>query len=405
MKAQKTLLLLGGARYALPVIDAAHELGARVVTCDYLPGNYAHRFSDGYVDASIVDRGAVLSAAREVRADGIMSFAADPGVVSAAYAAEELGLPFQGPLASIEVLQDKERFRAFLADNGFNCPERRVFPSAAAAAAAADSLEYPVIAKPVDSAGSKGCSRVDSPGGLAAAVGEALKHSLSGRCIVERFLERRGDSSDADAFLVGGEFRCVSFTSQLFDPACPNPYTPAAYAMPASMPAWAQGELRSELQRLAGLLGLRDGVFNVETRVAADGRAYVMELAPRGGGNRLSEMLRLATGGEVDLVRGAVQAALGMPVDRVSEPVCDGVWYQEMLHSGRAGEFRGVSYAPGFREAHVAEEQLWVALGERVGAFDGANRAFGSVFLRFDDRVGLDAFLADREACMRVEVG
>ena len=28
----KTLLLLGGARYAIPVIDAAHELGARVVT-------------------------------------------------------------------------------------------------------------------------------------------------------------------------------------------------------------------------------------------------------------------------------------------------------------------------------------------------------------------------------------
>lgn len=28
----KTLLLLGGARYALPVIKAAHELGAKVVT-------------------------------------------------------------------------------------------------------------------------------------------------------------------------------------------------------------------------------------------------------------------------------------------------------------------------------------------------------------------------------------
>ena len=36
----KTLLLLGGARYALPVIKAAHELGAEVVTCDYLPHNY-----------------------------------------------------------------------------------------------------------------------------------------------------------------------------------------------------------------------------------------------------------------------------------------------------------------------------------------------------------------------------
>ena len=92
---QKTLLLLGGARYALPVIEAAHEVGARVVTCDYLPGNYAHRFSDAYVNASIVDREAVLAAAKECHADGVMSFAADPGVVSPPEAAGRRGLALQ----------------------------------------------------------------------------------------------------------------------------------------------------------------------------------------------------------------------------------------------------------------------------------------------------------------------
>ena len=117
----KTLLLLGGARYALPVIESAHELGARVVTCDYLPDNYAHRFSDGYINASIIDKDAVLAAAREIGADGIMSFAADPGVTSAAYAAEKLGLPFQGSFESVSILQDKNRFRSFLRENGFNC--------------------------------------------------------------------------------------------------------------------------------------------------------------------------------------------------------------------------------------------------------------------------------------------
>ena len=59
----KTLLLLGGARYALPVIDAAHEVGAKVITCDYLPNNFAHAYSDGYINASIVDNEAVLAAA------------------------------------------------------------------------------------------------------------------------------------------------------------------------------------------------------------------------------------------------------------------------------------------------------------------------------------------------------
>ena len=400
----KTLLLLGGARYALPVIKAAHELGAKVVTCDYLPHNYAHAFSDDYINASIIDNEAVLAAAKKCKADGIMSFAADPGVVSASYAAEKLGLPFQGSYEAISILQDKERYRAFLRDNGFNCPELHIYRSADEAMKEADSIAYPVIAKPVDSAGSKGCSRVDGPEDLKAAVEYALEFSRDGRCIVEQFLEKKGDSSDADGFVSGGKFSCVSFTSQLFDPSVPNPYTPAAYAMPASLPAWAQIELVSELQRLADLLGLRDGVFNIETRVATDGKAYIMESSPRGGGNRLCEMLKYATDGKTDLVMAAVKAALGEPVSNLSMPVYNGFWYQQMLHSDHDGVFAGMEYASDFIASHLAEEQLWIEPGAKIEAFTAANHAFGSVFLRFDTQAELDAFRAEPSEFMRAKV-
>lgn len=386
----KKLLVLGGSRYVLPVIEAAHQLDCEVVTCDYLPGNVAHRYSDGYRNVSIVDKDAVLATAEELRVDGIMSFAADPGVVSASYAAEKLGLPFQGSHEAVCVLQDKKRFRSFLRSNGFNCPEVHVFSSAADALSAADGITYPVIAKPTDSAGSKGCSRVDGPSELANAVEYALSFSSGGACIVEQFLEKASPSSDADAFAIGGKFECVSFTSQLFDDIAPNPYTPAAYAMPAAMPQWAQSELVSELQRLSDLLQLRDGVFNVETRLATDGKPYIMEVSPRGGGNRLSEMLRYASG--VDLVRASVQAALGEAAEDVRMPEYDGCWYQLMLHSSNGGVFRGVEYAPGFREAHVAEEQFWVDEGSKVEGFSSANFAFGSVMMRFDSGADLERF-------------
>ena len=81
---QKKLLLLGGSNYLLPVIREAHALGIHVITCDYLPDNIAHRFSDEYRNVSIIDKEAVLAAARELRIDGVMSFACDPGVVTAA---------------------------------------------------------------------------------------------------------------------------------------------------------------------------------------------------------------------------------------------------------------------------------------------------------------------------------
>lgn len=398
----RTLLLLGGSRYSIPVIEAAHDLGARVVTCDYLPNNYAHRYADQYVNASVIDHEAVLQVAKDVHADGIMSFAVDPGVTSAAYAAEKLGLPFQGSYEAVSILQDKQRFRTYLRDHGFNCPEIHVFASANEAVAHARVLKYPVIAKPVDSAGSKGVTRVDSTEELASAVDFALGFSKSGHCIVEQFLEKKYPSSDADGFTVDGAFDCVSFTSQYFDLACMNPYAPAAYGMPAEMPTEAQLRLKDDLQRLSDLLGLRSGVYNIETRVATDGKPYIMELSPRGGGNNLCEMLRFASG--VDLIRAAVQAALDMPIEGVREPQYDGFWYQQIVHSRKNGIYAGMWYAPGFASKHLVKESIWVRPGDCVESFGAANNAFGYCFLRFDTRQDLDEFRNNEDKYMRVEV-
>lgn len=93
-KRMKKLLLLGGSKYLLPAIEAAHNIegGVHVITCDYLPDNVAHKYSDEYHNVSIVDKEAVLNLARELKIDGILSFATDPGVVTAAYVAEKWDL-------------------------------------------------------------------------------------------------------------------------------------------------------------------------------------------------------------------------------------------------------------------------------------------------------------------------
>lgn len=97
----KKLMLLGGARCALPVIKATHELGTYVITCDYLPDNIAHKYSDQYCNINIIEKEKVLEAARKLNIDGLMSFACDPGVVTAAYVAEQMGLPNVGPYESV----------------------------------------------------------------------------------------------------------------------------------------------------------------------------------------------------------------------------------------------------------------------------------------------------------------
>ena len=160
MAKQKKLMLLGGLRYLLPVIEEAHKLGVHVITADYLPDNIAHKYSDEYCNVSIIDKEAVLKAAQELQIDGILSHAVDPGVVSAAYVAEKMGLPFQCSYKAACILQDKSIFRQFLADNGFNCPHAKGYNNVKDALKDVDYFTWPVIVKPVDSAGSKGVTKV-----------------------------------------------------------------------------------------------------------------------------------------------------------------------------------------------------------------------------------------------------
>lgn len=375
-------MLLGGLRYLIPVIEAAHELGLHVITCDYLPDNIAHKYSDEYHNVSIIDKEAVLKLAQELQIDGIMSFAVDPGVVTAAYVQEQMGLPSFGPYESVCILQDKARFREFLRKHGFNCPWAYGFDSVDAAMAAADKFTYPAIVKPTDAAGSKGVTRVNSHQELENACHIAMQNSLSGSLIIEEFIEKLGHTTGSDSFVVEGVFKFFSFDNQYFDEHSPNPYVPSAHSWPSTMPMDKQKELKSELQRLISILGMKNGVFNIEARVGVNGKVYIMEVSPRGGGNRLSEVLYMATG--VNLIKNAVRVCLGMPPENIGPCVYDGAWAILMLHSDVDGKFMGVEYHPDF-EKNIIAHDIYVNKGDVLHGFRGANDVIGHVIIKSDN--------------------
>jgi len=397
----KRLLLLGGSRYLLPVIEAAKKLGIYTITCDYLPDNIAHRYSDEYCNVSIIDQEAVLQAAKKLNIDGVMSFACDPGVVTAAYVAEKLGLPSCGSYESVCILQNKGRFRKFLAEHGFTVPAAKGYTSVEEALGDTDRFSWPVIVKPTDSAGSKGVTRVDDPGKLEESIRYALSFSHCDEFIIEDFIEKKGFSSDTDSFSVDGELKFVSFSSQRFDEKAENPYTPSAYSWPASISPEHQEELTKEIRRLLKLLKMRTSIYNIEVRESTSGKAYIMELSPRGGGNRLAEMLRYATG--VDLITNAVRAAVGMPVEGVEQKPYDGCWAEVILHSDRPGVFDRLNIAEEIR-GNVVEEDLWIAPGDRVGGFSAANEAIGTLVLKFDTQARLQEVMQDVSRYVKVEL-
>lgn len=400
---QKKLMLLGGIRYLLPVIETAHKYGYHVITVDYIPDNIAHKYSDEYHNVSILDKDAVLRLAKDLQIDGILSFAVDPGVVTAAYVAEQMRLPFSCSYSAACTLQNKVLFRQFLKDNGFNVPTARGYSSVESAVLDAGVFHWPVIVKPADSAGSKGVTRVDRPEDLSGAVYEALAASHSHSFIVEDYLEKEGLSSGSESFFVDGKLMYNGFYDQFFDMNAANPYTPSAECWPADKPEPVLDEVRSELQRLGDFLHFGTGLFNVEWRVCTDGKVYLMEVSPRAGGNRLAEILNYAA--DVDLIDAEVRKAMGERVSGIHEPHYRGSFAIQVLHASSSGCFKGIEINPEIEKDYLLEKEIRVRSGEKISSFTGANSAIGTLFLRTDNRIDMNRLLNNISDFVTVKVG
>ena len=117
----KKLLLLGAMQMHIPIIKRAKEKGIYVITCDYIPENEGHKYADECFFDSTTDINAVYNIAKRCNVEGIMTFNSDPAAISAAYIAEQLRLPGSGYNA-VKIMSEKDLFRKFLSENGFNVP-------------------------------------------------------------------------------------------------------------------------------------------------------------------------------------------------------------------------------------------------------------------------------------------
>ena len=229
-----------------------------------------------------------------------------------------------------------------------------------------------------------------------------MEHSISGHIIVEEFIDKQGCSSDTDSFSEDGKLKFVSFCAQRFDAEATNPYTPAAYSWPSTFTKEQEEYLTSEIQRLITLLNLKTVVYNIEVRVAPNGKPYIMELTPRGGGNRLCEMLRYATG--VDMITAITRAIVGDPIlEPIEQKPYNGHWAEIILHADQSGVFDHLEVSKDL-PAEVVEEDLWVKQGDKVESFEGANNAIGTLVLKFETAETLEHAITHQREWLKVVV-
>ena len=268
----KRILFLGAAPTQIPPLRYALEQGHHVITCDYLPENPGHRLAHESYNVSTTDKEAVLNLARLLKIDGIVAYASDPAAPTAAYAAEQMGLP-GNPYQSVLILTRKNLFRAFLEQHGFNVPRSQSFYDREKARVWLNEIGVPAFIKPVDSSGSKGVTRLDDPAKFDEAFDHALTFSHQKMVVVESQIVRARYQVAGDGFVVNGQlaFRC--WADEHFDRLC-NGLVPIGQTFPTSHPDDLLEIAHAESQRLLTLLGIRTGALNFDFVFTEDGKFY-----------------------------------------------------------------------------------------------------------------------------------
>lgn len=402
---KKALLLLGGSQQQVIAIEKANELGYRTVLCDYLPDNPGQYCADVFYQVSTTDRGAVLEVARKENVSGVLAYASDPAAPTAAYVAEALDLP-TNPLSAVETLSYKHKFRSHLKANGLPCPKATTFlidDSIDAVRSAISDLALPFVVKPTDASGSKGVSVVSSLSQLEAAVEYAKKFARGNVLIAEEYIERTFPYVvGGDIFVVDGEVRFWGLMSCLRDPE--SDLVPMGEFFPAGLTDFQINKIQDVVRRLVCSLGIRFGELNVEILLGKHDTPYILELGARAGGNMIPVQLSDISG--IDLVKANVLCAMGenpgsMEFDRHDVGYA---WSTYVLHSLCSGTYEGWSCSEPLRGC-VYREVPYIESGCHVDCFDGANKAIGMLFMRFENEEALRTFVNDPLSQINVLVG
>lgn len=374
----KKIMMLGGNIFQETAVLAAKKLGYHVIDVDYLPDNPAHKYADEYYNISTIDKEKVLEKARELKIDGIVSYASDVSAPTAAYVAEAMGLP-TNPYESVMVMTHKDQFRAFMRKQGLPMPKGSSFFAYSEAEAFARTLKLPIMVKPVDSSGSKGVTKVIDLDQLKAAWDEALSYSISHHVIIEEFIEKKGYQIDGDIFVRDGKIVFWGICDQHNDLAVSR-YAPVGSSFPSIQSRKVQKRAEEIVQSILSGLHMTMGAYNVEYIIGKNDEVYILEIGPRNGGNLIPDTVCAATG--VDMAMYTVRQAVGDDISDLKQVPSSACCSSYILHSREEGIFQSIDFDEEVQK-RIVKCFVTAEPGDQVYPFRNGKFGIGAMVLCF----------------------
>lgn len=343
---KKRVFMLGAGFMQGVAIRAARALGCTVIAVDGNPSAVCATEADEFVCIDLKDTAHLIDYARYLQQNGgldaVFTAATDFSAAVAAIAAAcgLRGHTLEAALNATDKVRMRECFRkadvpspAFIemttADlassavvaSSTAAPTDRLdatdnvrYSDAGAATAVTNALErrlgelagrFPLVVKPVDNMGARGCSLVKDLSGLREAAETALRYSRSGRVIVEEYIE--GSEFSIEGLVFGGRLYITALADRhIFFP----PYfIEMGHTIPSECPQEIADEVISVFERGVHALGLTDGAVKGDILVRG-GKAFVGEIAARLSGGYMSGWTVPYSCG-LDITAAALTLALG----------------------------------------------------------------------------------------------
>ncbi|MFJ7326488.1 ATP-grasp domain-containing protein [Streptomyces cyaneofuscatus] len=320
------------------VVVASHEAGSRVVA-EAVRSLATETITVDTNDSEALGA-AVDESHRRNRIDAVVA-GGEFYVPAAARLAERLGLAGLDP-ATVDRVRYKPAMRRAVADAGLLVPRFAVVRDPAELDAACAYVGFPAVIKPVESGGSIHVSRVDtvaeSRTALAAMYADEeleFDRPLDTDALLEQYVA--GPEYSADGYVRDGEVVVVAVTRKLLGPE-PR-FLEIGHLTPAPLDDATRREISEYAAGVAKAVGITVGPFHCELRLDGDGRPVLMEIAARLPGDKITDLMEMATG--LVLPRMVLAASTGSdPADlgAYREPVAASAGIR-FLTAGGSGEY------------------------------------------------------------------
>ena len=309
----KKILILGAGIYQVPLIKAARRLGIYSIVVS-IPGNYpGFALADKVYYENTTDYAKILEIAKEEKIDGIVTAGTDVAVITIGKVCDALGLTGLSEQAAV-IATDKLLMKEVYEAGGVRTARyRKVYFDNDAYADQISELTLPLMFKSVDSSGSRGIVKVDTPEQFDSARETVRANTRSDYFIVEEFID--GEEFGAQAFVRNGRIEFILPHGDYVFKG--DTGVPVGHFAPYDLSEDVLEDARLQLIGAIKAMKLDNCAINADF-IMKDGKTYVLEIGGRSGATCLAELTAIYY--DFDYYEKILQTALGEEVSFAPGP-------------------------------------------------------------------------------------